>query len=438
MIHECAVDGCPNKSDTIIHYTLPEEPTRRQKWIEFLQRSRKIDPSCVNTRICGSHFTEDSFTKLNLGFTTRLILNVNAVPCIYPDALTTQPKQIKANETHSTDSANEVESGIIVSDAISLACVKEEPLQEELSCDAVRAIKVEPLEDLAYGDSSSHQHTDEEMFEHDGTILKIEVCEDPISIDDGKPFHCTHCGEGFLNKGALKHHEIRHALSPPSSGSHLCKHCGKVFAHKAFLKAHLKIHASMESQMSFACSKCTRRFRNQSSLNKHMHNHLTRLKYPCPVCGVDFELKGSLHLHIKMHPGERFSCKFCDQRFLKFDTYLRHVDRHTVVTPYYCEICKIYQLTERGFLLHQKRHAHKDFVKAMVENGKLSKKGTIPSSYLDSLPQHHGAEGKMVGNSLLLDTKWPLQSSDNTETEPLVQSSECPSPARPCETEMKI
>ncbi|KAG5268114.1 hypothetical protein AALO_G00208400 [Alosa alosa] len=404
MIHECAVDGCPNKSDTIIHYTLPEEPTRRQQWIQFLQRSRKIDTSCVNTRICGSHFTEDSFTKLNLGFTTRLILNVNAVPSIYPDGLTTQPKQKEGNETHA-ENANEVESGIIVSDTISLACVKEEPLTEEPSCDAMRTIKEEPLEDEGYGDSSSHnsssfiQHTDDEMFEHDGTILKIEVCEDPITLDDGKPFHCAHCGEGFLNKGVLKIHEIGHIrskfLSPPTSGSHLCKHCGKAFAHKAFLKAHLKIHASMESQMSFACSKCNRRFRNQSSLNKHMLNHLTRLKYPCPVCGEDFEMKGSLHLHIKMHPGERFRCKFCDQRFLKIDSYLRHVDRHTVVTPYYCEKCKIYQLTERGFLLHQKRHAHKDLVLAMVANGKLSKKGTIPTRYFDLVPQHHEAEEKM-------------------------------------------
>lgn len=224
----------------------------------------------------------------------------------------------------------------------------------------MRIIKVETLED-GYVDSSFHHPTDDEMFDTEGTNLKIEDYDEPITVDDGKPFHCTHCGEGFFNKGVLKQHEVKHkTLDPPPPASNKCKHCGKVFAHRAFLKAHIKIHADLESQMLFCCSKCTRRFRNQSSLRKHMQNHLTRLKYPCPVCGADFEMKGSLHFHIKMHPGERFRCRYCDQRFLKIDAYMRHVDRHTVVTPYYCEKCKVYQMTERGFALHQKRHANRD------------------------------------------------------------------------------
>lgn len=92
MIHKCAVDGCPNKSDTIIHYTLPEEEKRRRQWIRFMERGGK-EMDFSSSRICGSHFTEDSFTKLDLGFTTRLILHVNAVPTLYPEDLVKLQKE---------------------------------------------------------------------------------------------------------------------------------------------------------------------------------------------------------------------------------------------------------------------------------------------------------------------------------------------------------
>lgn len=93
MIHKCAVGGCPNQSDTIIHYTLPEETSRRRQWVQFMRRGGKGVDISLSSRICGSHFSEDSFSKLDLGFTTRLILNVNAVPTIYPGDFTEAKKQ---------------------------------------------------------------------------------------------------------------------------------------------------------------------------------------------------------------------------------------------------------------------------------------------------------------------------------------------------------
>ena len=294
---------------------------------------------------------------------------------------------------------------------------------------------MEPLDDNGYGDSSFDQPTEEEMLDNDATIFKIEVCEDPINVDDGKPFHCSNCGEGFLNKGVLKQHEIKHiTLFPQTSKSYHCKHCVKAFPHRGFLKAHEKIHANMESQMSFSCTECDRRFRNQSSLKKHMHNHLTRLKYPCPVCGEDFEMKGSLHFHIKTHPGERFLCKFCNLRFFKIDAYLKHVDRHTVVTPYYCDKCKIYQLTQRGFLLHQKRHARKELVQIMAEKREMIKNGGKNKNDLNTPLQHNEAGERMVVEDSDLNS--PLQSQNKTETTPL-ETSELPSHTGPCATEIE-
>ncbi|XP_063062319.1 zinc finger protein 33B-like [Engraulis encrasicolus] len=364
MLHQCAVDGCPNKSDTIIHYILPEEPIRRQQWVDFLRRQRSADISRC-TRICSSHFSEDSFTKLDLGFTKRLILNVNAVPSIYTDVKAVLERS-HANETPLSESPSESESGITVCSTVSLACIKKEPGQDEQSCDAMSSIKEEPMEDDGYGDSSSNHLTEDEMQSFDGNILKVEATGN-IDIDDGKPFHCLHCGEGFQNKAVLQQHEMRHktlvapaSTTPAAEKTYECQHCGKVFSHKGFLKAHEKIHASMATEMAFACKECNRRFLNNSSLKKHMRNHLKHLKYPCPVCGEEFEMKGSLHVHIKQHPGEKLRCKYCNSGFWKMDAYLKHLDCHTVITPYYCPKCKLYQRTERGFQLHQTRCPMRD------------------------------------------------------------------------------
>lgn len=277
------------------------------------------------------------------------------------------------------------------------------------------------------------------MFDIEGTNLKIEEDNgEPIIIDDGKPFHCTDCGEGFLNKGVLKQHEITHrTLKPPNPMSNKCKYCGKIFAHRAFLKAHKKIHAELVSQMLFSCSKCKRRFHKQSTLQKHIQKHLTSRKYPCPVCGEEFEMKSSLHLHIKKHPRGKFCCRYCDQRFSKIDGYMRHVDKHAVVTPYYCEICKVYQQTDAAFALHRKRHDLKNMVLTTADNGGIIKGMTDPTSYTYSTTlQPHEAEENIAVDLPPLDSNSPIQSPEKTETTS-VTVSECPAPIWLCNTDLK-
>ncbi|XP_012688675.2 gastrula zinc finger protein xFG20-1-like [Clupea harengus] len=432
MIHKCAVAGCPNKSDTIIHYTLPEELNRRRQWTQFVERGGKEENVSVSSRICGSHFAEDNFTKLDLGFTTRLILNVNAIPTIYPEELVEQQNK--------SDHLPLRESYINGTENISLQFLKEEPfeddmtgepvedymtgepVEDEMSDESFNVVKVEPHDENGYVDSSFEQTSEDSMLSGDPGI----TTEPFQQHDDRKPFHCVYCGEGFLNKGVLKQHELKHKTVKvnPFLKEYHCHQCGRDFSHKAFLKAHQKVHASVESQMSFSCTKCDRRFRKKSSLNKHMHNHLARTNYPCPVCGEEFEIKGSLHTHIRSHPGERFPCKYCNQRFLKIDAYLKHVDRHTVVTPYYCEKCKVYQLTQRGFLLHQKRHARTDLEMHLAKTGPVVVKKGRPLKYpakMKNLPQQ--GEAKPQVDSEVPEPNLTLQSLCDT---PLEASGEDP------------
>ncbi|XP_063063454.1 gastrula zinc finger protein XlCGF48.2-like [Engraulis encrasicolus] len=404
MIHKCAVGGCPNQSDTIIHYTLPEETSRRRQWVQFMRRGGKGVDISLSSRICGSHFSEDSFSKLDLGFTTRLILNVNAVPTIYPGDFTEAKKQ---HDVSRVENGIRPVNGLGTTSPPAGETPKEEterPLESKLPANKTdpsvpQTLVQEPTREqqpFEFELPVQQEEEEEETQDSQFNIIKVEPQDvdphsthlEPINEDaadfDGAPpsitglrrtqyeefsegpFYCVYCGKIYAKEMNLKRHELTHHLqgtAVPASElpkPYRCNQCGKDFTIKAFLRAHQKVHVTAESQMAFGCPKCDRRFRKKSSLQKHMQNHLERPNYPCPVCGEEFEMKGGLHNHVRSHPGERLTCKHCDQRFLKFDAYIKHVDKHTVVTEYHCAKCNIYMLTDRGFRLHKGLHARQD------------------------------------------------------------------------------
>ncbi|XP_031652460.1 zinc finger protein 354A [Oncorhynchus kisutch] len=129
-IHRCIVRGCANKSDAIIHYSLPEEPQRRQQWLQFINESNSGENIPVVSRLCGDHFTEECFTKLDLGFTTRLILNLDAVPTIYSTDKTSAYRQ----HTVSAESANG--TGML---EVKKTGIKEEPVDREVDSQVNRS-----------------------------------------------------------------------------------------------------------------------------------------------------------------------------------------------------------------------------------------------------------------------------------------------------------
>ncbi len=83
MLHKCVVGGCPNRSDTVIHYMLPEDPERRSLWLKFIEDSRGDgEDASSSCRVCGDHFSEENYFKMDLGYCTCMILSVDAVPTV--------------------------------------------------------------------------------------------------------------------------------------------------------------------------------------------------------------------------------------------------------------------------------------------------------------------------------------------------------------------
>ncbi|KAK6293070.1 hypothetical protein J4Q44_G00365710 [Coregonus suidteri] len=129
-IHRCIVRGCANKSDAIIHYSLPEEPQRRQQWLQFINASNSGENIPDVSRLCGDHFTEECFTKLDLGFTTRLILNLDAVPTIYSTDKTSAYRQ------HTVSAESAKGTGML---EVKTTGIKEEPVDRELDSQVNRS-----------------------------------------------------------------------------------------------------------------------------------------------------------------------------------------------------------------------------------------------------------------------------------------------------------
>ena len=92
-----------------------------------------------------------------------------------------------------------------------------------------------------------------------------------------------------------------------------CKHCHKNFSSYSSLHVHVRIHTG---QRPYSCSHCFKKFTHSSGLKRHVRCHTGEKPYPCPACPAAFADRGALKSHIRTHTGERpFICDLCNKTF---------------------------------------------------------------------------------------------------------------------------
>ena len=131
--------------------------------------------------------------------------------------------------------------------------------------------------------------------------------------------------DGVLNSretpvGMLSRIENEQGVSSHTEGipkfkkkTYQCKYCHKNFSSYSSLHVHVRIHTG---QRPYSCNHCFKKFTHSSGLKRHVRCHTGEKPYPCPACPAAFADRGALKSHIRTHTGERpFICDLCKKTF---------------------------------------------------------------------------------------------------------------------------
>lgn len=135
--------------------------------------------------------------------------------------------------------------------------------------------------------------------------VKSELCDNQASESNSSA----------VQSGSNCHVELKLAEQEPSSlqleletfdevlqkarrkhQSALCKICSKSFRNNGHLRKHMLVH---QKERPFCCGSCVRRFKTKSSLKEHERLHAGDYRYSCPRCGRGFSRSNHVRKHLK-------------------------------------------------------------------------------------------------------------------------------------------
>ncbi|XP_066254703.1 zinc finger protein ZFP2-like isoform X15 [Euwallacea similis] len=156
--------------------------------------------------------------------------------------------------------------------------------------------------------SNNKKNIKSHMKQHDPNYKKtVEICDicnkacsnlkrhfKTAHENDGKNFHCEHCGKFFKGRDGLKFHLMVHRGEKPFT----CKFCEKKFLSKGFLQEHLRSHPESDLK-PFECGVCGKTFIKKSVLGYHMNTHTGNRPFKCQFCSKGFTMQKYLAIHVK-------------------------------------------------------------------------------------------------------------------------------------------
>uniref|UniRef100_A0A4W6E715 C2H2-type domain-containing protein n=1 Tax=Lates calcarifer TaxID=8187 RepID=A0A4W6E715_LATCA len=233
-----------------------------------------------------------------------------------------------------------------VSRTISVICVEadvENPQSSHLYQDQTKEnTEANPLA------TSPAQHTEAGALGEDCGGLEPTFDLDTEVLDDdwNQMIRPQPCSDTMKDSEAASHR------SHNQKKLYKCPACSKTFKHNTALQRHITCHTG---ERPFDCTECGKTFRQKGSLQIHMRRHTGEKPFSCLVCSKNFTQSGTLVAHMRIHTGEKpFSCSVCKKRYNERGTLVRHMRVHTGEKPFTCSLCGK-RFSEKGNLNKHKR-----------------------------------------------------------------------------------
>ena len=180
-----------------------------------------------------------------------------------------------------------------------------------------------------------------------------------------KRHKCKQCDKTFTNKISLHNHSMKlHGRGVFGSIEYSTKSSECSICHRVFSEERLKYHMRLHEAPTFSCDKCSKKFRSQSTLDKHVsNNHLGQRKYTCSKCGKNFKKLTILKQHEETHNPYKIyvQCEICltmmQMKSLKLHMEIKHGNRYNE-KRFACECGKAFryekQLEKHNEAVHEK------------------------------------------------------------------------------------
>lgn len=220
------------------------------------------------------------------------------------------------------------------------------------------------------------------------TTVKCETCNKKISqenvvdhkvkcniiqnkqeevVCEQKPSTCNICFRIFSSEVRLALHYIQHVMYDSDVKMDIflfCNYCGIIFNTNEEYIQHLKeTHNEIDD---WICKVCNLKFETEFLLIQHLHSsascEMISMNFKNDVCMLCQKVvKESLAGHVKQHLLKRYSCKFCNEKYITSIGYNAHLKNH----PQYnnknkCEYCNNMFISKRNLSKHIKEIHNSD------------------------------------------------------------------------------
>ncbi|KAJ8975672.1 hypothetical protein NQ317_003172 [Molorchus minor] len=172
-------------------------------------------------------------------------------------------------------------------------------------------------------------------------MIKDFKQEPPVNTaitESNQTFVCSQCSRKYKKLEYLQLHEYIH--DPQKKCPFECNQIFDKQSFKKHMNGHIKEKMEEEKKRLAYCNICKRSFRTVRQGTLHAFVHTDERPHVCHVCGKSFKRKAGLNEHSIFHEKPKLACPKCPLKFIIQSTLKRHIKNiHEKDKQYPCKIC---------------------------------------------------------------------------------------------------